>query len=388
MYGATLTEMRGSVRERKPNASPESIDTFLNDRVRSVVLCRDWVDLRRQGVLAIPDAVTTGLVSMTQGSPAVLGAGTGWNVADEINTTSAAAIQRPGFQLVKPASMTNIQPGKYLLIDLGQLNQEVVAVRDAGPGYFVASFAKTHTAGYTIVKSSLANRQFRTSFPVYTVTAVTSPTSLLLDNPWGNPDLPNAQYTILLMYVSPDPYARRILFAYDPVQGQYLDTETWTYADVLQSDPQMTAIQDPQMIVPGPAGPAGVALWWLYPAQNSARGIGVIYSTTWPRMVADNDGPPPFINPDVFVNGASADAMLTKNIPRDSGRPIDPYYDPVAADKYEKRFREYLELAENDDEGRNYKNLQSWANKLGGMAWDGNAGHYVQSHPTWTGVWP
>lgn len=380
LYSEDLRSMRGAVKDIKPNASSEGIDRALNKRVRDVVNGRTWSDLMRMVTLAIPASYTTGTVTLTQGYNVVTGAATAWPVTNEINTVSPLQVRLPGYTKIKPQSMAGIIGGKWLLIDSANPTlMEAVAVEETGVDYFIAKFLNTHDAGFTITKSTLAGRQLRTSFPFYTVKAVVDASTIWIDMNWGGASAAGQSYQIVQAYVQPDPYCRRLKFGFDPLQGIPLDTDQSSYEDVIRCDPQLQAINDPQVMVSLPPAAGGVAQWLLYPVQASVRAISVVCALTWPTMRADEDRPPPFINPECFVAGACADVLRTKNIPS-QGR-SDPYYDMEASQTYQAEFAGYVERAEQDDEARAPKALQSWMAKCIG----GSSSAYEQSHPGWPG---
>ena len=376
-----LFTMRAAVKQIKPNASSELIVRSLNKRVRDVITKRYWSDLLRFGYLAVPAAYNTGTVAVTAGSATVTGTGTTWPVNDDINTSAVnSVIKQPGVYTVTPAVMTRIIPGISLVIDdPGGGQQEVVTVISVGPGTFTARFTKAHVANFTIVKSTFAGRQFRTSYPFYTVSAVTDPTSLLLDAAWAGPAQSGVTYQVIQVYFRPDPYCWRIKHAWDPAQGISLDVDNHTIEKLLILDPQMTTSDNPTVMVSVPPGPAGTPQWMLYPPQSSARQIGIIYAVQWPAMVQDNDVPPPFINPEVFIAGAAADCLRIRTLTED--RRVDPYYDREQAMDFEQQFSAYVQQAEDADEPRVNTRLQSYQMNVTG----GYSASYMQSH---IGAWP
>ena len=380
LYDDNLFTMRAAVRGVKPNVSPEMVNRWINKRIRLALTSHYWSDLTRFGFLAVPDSYTTGVVSVTPNSPLVSGAGTGWPVTDAVNTTAGPdQVRQPGYQAIHAGSMAGITIGTWLLIEGGGTNQEAVAVVDVAPTYFVANFQRTHDPGFAITKSSLAGRQFRTTYPFFTVTAVLSATSLLLDIPWSGPSQTSVAYQIQQVYFQPDPYCWRIDYAWDPVQGIALDVESTSFQDLTILDPQMTTTDNPTVLSPAPPGGGGVPQWFLYPPQSSQRQIGIVYFALWPKLVADTDRPPPFINPEVFVAGATADALRTRNLTNDMRQ--DPYFDTTLAQVYEEQYREYLDQAQNADEPRRATRLQGYRRVVAGAY----SASYLQSHP---GVWP
>src|SRR5687767_6927322 len=119
MAAETLWYLRGRVAEIKPNASSEGINGWLNRRIRNVIDTRTWADLLKIGVINVPAQYTTGTVTLTAGSRLVAGVGTSWPTNDAVNTIADEPIRKsPGYVEIKPASMTGIEQGQFLLIDV------------------------------------------------------------------------------------------------------------------------------------------------------------------------------------------------------------------------------------------------------------------------------
>lgn len=378
LYGDSLQTMRAAVRGVKPNCSSDNIDRFLNKRVRDAITRKTWSESIKFGAVAIPNSYTAGTVSVTQGSTVVIGAGAGWPVADDINTIGPLPVKQPGATFITPASMTGIVPGRYVLLDTANPTlMEVVAVEVAAAKGFWARARNTHDANFTITKSSLANRQIRTNYPFYTVTAVIDSATIWIDLPWSQPNQTAVSYQIQQAYVVVDPYARRILYAWDPLQGIALDVTNWTLEQILVGDSQLTSTDNPIMMVNAPAGAGGVPQWFLYPPQSSARGIPLVFSTVWPKMVNDDDRPPSFLLPEIFIAGATADALRTRTITQEARQ--DLYFDPVLASEYERQYEALLDTADEEDQGRRNDRLQSYRLMAQGMY----SATYLQSHIGW-----
>jgi hypothetical protein len=286
-------------------------------------------------------------------------------------------------QKLIPAAMTNaangltIRAGMWLLLDSGTASQEAVAVTDTTPNGFYCICNFVNDPNFTVTMSSLAGLQFRTTYPLYTVTAVVSATQLLLDLPWSDITQSGSSYQILLAYCQPHPQGWRLKSAWDPVQGVGLDVDNWTFDQVIYGDPQLTASDDPTLMVPAPPNAGGVAQWMIYPPQVSQRYIMAVVSTTWPRLIADQDRAPSFINPDVFILKAQSLALRTKTITQNM--PRDPYYDPAQANEFERMYKEELETAEQADEARLSHRLQTYDKIAAGNF----STHFYQTHPGW-----
>src|SRR5260221_11204696 len=324
LYNFDLNRMRGSVKQVKPNCSKEAADEAINKRIAKLYDRHFWSDALRIGTIPINQAYSTGTVNMAQGSDLVTGTGTAWPINDRVNTTLPAAIVEKGVQDVSPGSMTNINPGSYLLIDQegGPPLTEVVVVMSVPSTTFRARFASFHNISGTIQSSRLAGRQFKAQFPVYAVKAVLSATQLQLDNLWGGQPTTGLLYNIYDGYVTVTPNTRRLMFAYDPVAPNTIDI--WSsQEDLAQIDPQRTSSDNPLKLCQMAPSKAGIAQWEIWPIQLSDYMLSVVSMEQWPEMTEDADVPPWFINSKVITAGARADVFRIKNNSRDNGR--DPY---------------------------------------------------------------
>src|SRR5574337_494338 len=158
----TLFDLRGAVKQAKPNASKESIDTAINRAIRKLYRRHDWSDAIKIGSIALNQAYKTGTVTPSQGSTLWTGTGTAWPVNDAVNTNIPNGITETGYQEVAPGSMSGISIGSYLLVELSNPTlTEVVVVQDVTPTTFWASFSSLHGMGVAVQASSLAGTQFK-----------------------------------------------------------------------------------------------------------------------------------------------------------------------------------------------------------------------------------
>lgn len=369
----TLDEMRGHVRRVRPGIDPLTVRDFINQRIRSALDRKAiWAGLIRRGTIQIPDAYQTGTVSLTSGSDVVTGSGTSWPVSDAVNTSCPTAITETGTQWVAPASMGGITADSVLYVDDAG-TPEIVRVVAVQSTRFLAKFEKTHTAGFTIKKSSLAGRQLRLggSYPVYTILAVTSATSATLDMPWAGASLPSSSYSILLMYVTLAPNLKHLLDVIDPVQPTQLLLH-YSQQQINWEDPQRTSGGPPYALVDMGPSPAGNIQYEIYPPQYSARQLYYIYTIQWPDLVEGGDRPPYFINPNVFIYGALAQALRVRLGPNDSG------YDPATANTYEQMAERDLMAAIVADDGKVQATLQwEYQRLLGSRGANWNQSHAV-----------
>jgi hypothetical protein len=380
----TLWTLTGAVRNVKPNATPTLAAQLLNKHIQNIIKKRSWSDLYRIGALVFPNQYSTGTIANAQGSNLVTGTATAWPVNDAINGVLAQPItDTPGVCDIYPDAITlaALKQGDYLVLDMEiTASTEVVIVTHVAADHFQAFCKYQHQVGHTIQKSSLANQQITMlNNQVATVTAVFSPTSLQMDQPYGGVAMVGGTYFICLRYVRISNTAYRLLDALDPVAGVQIGT-TKTFEWLNRQDPQRTTIGiNPLELVSMAPNPGGVMQWELWPAQQTAYIIPVFYIDGWPKLKADNDLSPYFINDEIFIALAQADALMTKNIPREGKQ--DPYYDPNASAIFRQQGMALLEEAIQQDEGRILTGIQMWQDQLQGA---GCNTPYMSSHlDTW-----
>lgn len=380
MPSQSLFYMRGRVREVKANCTKEQADGFINRRIQNVVDTHNWADLLKTGMVTIPQNYTAGTVNITAGSNQIVGMGTSWPVNDEVSTTiSQPILESPAYVQIFPGSMANIAPGKYLLLDQETpLQTEIIVVSSVGPASFYAYCKNPHATPASIQKSNLANMQFQGPDYVYTVQAVFSATSLQLDLPYGNVSQSGISYQIVKAYVQVGPNARRLLFAWDAIAGQPVGVQK-TVSWLNNEDPQRTSTNQPQELVSTFPAAGGVMQWECWPYQQSPYGIQVLFQDGWPTLKYDTDISPPFINAEVFIAGACADALRTRVIQRAGQQ--DPYYDPDSSKYWDGEFKTLLATALDSDEGRYLKAVKSYMED-----WqDGACYNFYRNH---VGSWP
>lgn len=336
-YSDTCGTMVGRILLQRKNLDRNLALNFLNDRVRTLLDRRPiWAGLVGRGIVAIPDAYTTGTITLTQNSPVVAGSGTSWPVSDVVNTTIAEAVQ-PGYQWVTPMSLAGINRNTVLYIDSGGANPEICAVQDILGTKINLYYQYAHAATHTATMSSLANLQLRvgTVNPVFTVLAVTNPSTLTIDNPWGTLTQSGSGYQIMLMYTTFSPDLKDLLTVTDPFQSIPLRLHV-SQEEVNISDPNRTTVDNPTSIVDLGPSATGAMLFEIYPPQSTARQLNFLYHKQWPDMRVPGDRPPPFINPSTIIYGALADAYRT---PIPVGPDMkDPWMNLQVAQTYEQKF--------------------------------------------------
>jgi hypothetical protein len=331
-------------------------------------------------MVVIPAATTAGKVTMTPGSPLVAGNGTTWPVNDSINTVSVNPItDSPGFMEITPGAgfIGKIFPGSLLLIDQENASiTEVLTVQSVGPTSFMAYCQFAHQTNCTLQMSSLAGQQFATDSYTYTVQAILSATSLQLDMSYGGLPQTNVSYMIRKEYVQISPTAKYVKFAWDAIAGQTIGVEkddTWA----INLDPQDQSTGNPLELLKMSAAPGGVAQWRVWPYQTVQYAIAVLYVDGWPTLRYDTDPLPPFLNNEIIIAGACADALRTKVIKAAGSR--DDYYSPQDAMYWEGEYARLLEIATQSDQGRRTNYISNYREELQSYSYNWLRGHAVSA---------
>lgn len=378
-----LWTARGCVRDIKPNCPPTTAENFINGRIARVIDRHRWSDLLRVATITVPDAYTTGTVSLVSGSATINGVGTSWPTNDLVNTTvtnpSPGIIESPSNQKISVASMAGIAVNQPLLLDQenASVTEVVIPYALAADGFY-AWCSYNHASGVTVKASSLAGQQFRAGgSAMLTIRAVLSSTQLSTDMPYGGPNESGISYLIYRGLAPISATARRLRFAYDPIAGRPIDVDhTIEWLSIV--DPQRTSSGDVAALVQTAPSPAGSMQWEIWPAQTSKYAIVVVYDDGWPTLVNGSDLLPPYMNPWMIVNGARADALRMKVM--QNGAKQDPLYDPVVAQEYERQFESDVENAIQMDQGRYMTFLTNYEQVARG---GGPGGDYWQSHAPW-----
>tara|TARA_R110000868_G_scaffold58624_3_gene180848 strand:+ start:7710 stop:8846 length:1137 start_codon:yes stop_codon:yes gene_type:complete len=375
--------MAGEVRSVKPNAKTTAVYKDINARIRRLIDSWQWSSLISSTVLNIPNATSTGSIDLTSGSKVVVGTSTAWPVSDVSNTTMIGGNRTTGYVEITPADMTGITIDRPVYISDGVFSEAVPVVETSSTS-FVGIFQYQHNDGTPITCSSLAGLQLKlgTFWPVYTVQAISSATGAILDMNYGGPSLTGSAYSILMAYVTIDPMFRDFIQVWDPRQGQPIATHvSQTYLS--RVDPQRMSSGYPQALVDRQPTSAGSAQFELWPYQQTAYNMPVLYVKQWPELKKPTDRPPTFLNPSVIIDGAIADSLRRRDLRADTDK--DPYFDPQLAQIYEQKYAEGAKLAMNADEGRRLQTL-SMASPYGGAGGGmGPNASWAQSHAV--GVW-
>jgi len=315
-----------------------------------------WSGLLKRGILNLPQAYTTGNISLTIGSNVGVGVSTAWPVSDVVNTTIPSGISRPGNVWFTPSSLTGITLNSTLYVDATG-TPEVVAVQQMRGTQVLANFQVPHNPNCTVTQSSLAGQQLliSTNFPYVTVLAITSSTGMIIDNNWAYTNIVNGGYQIFLAYTTFAPDVKELLFVIDPIQPLPLRLhvpQKWVNAN----DPIRQNSNSPVWICDLGPNACGNQLFEIYPPSLVPYQLYYGYYQQWPDMVNPGDRPPYFINPTVILHGALADAFRMK-FPQPP-KFDDPWYNPKAADDYEAKFERGvadLTNADNSKAQRDYE---------------------------------
>ncbi len=385
-YSETQHTLIGRVRNYKFNATPEQIVGWLNDTVRDIQDRRAyWSDSLVRGIISIPDAYSTGTISLETGNQMVTGVGTAWPVSDKVNTTLLRPISGSGYQAAQPTVMTGISDETILLVDAGTPSAEAVAVVRTSAVTFTAQFRYPHAAGVPVTSSSLSGLQFRagSSHPIFLVMAVHSAESIELELPWGGADISDGGYQIVKMWCTPAPGLRKVMNIVDQRTGRPLRINTsQMYVDV--RDPQRNSQGDPAHLVDMPPSHSGNVQYELWPTPVAARQIAFVGALCLPEFKNPSDRGPYFINPEILVNGATARALRSKV------KEKDPCFDPVLAREFEGKYERQFEQAVNADESRAVREYTNLVESLGASqirANPGSGANYWQSHERDVDTW-
>lgn len=360
-----LSTLTGRVREARPGCGESQYKKWINDGIRETINKRSyWIDLRRPGIISVPNQFNSGTISVSPGSAIVAGSGTGFPVSDIVNTTLAEAVSAPGIQEIRLTNMAGITENSVLWIDAGTAYQEAVPVYRMGsdlmgPVSIYAKFALAHNSGVTVTQSSLVGQQLRTGYghPVFTILAVQDAQTLLLDNPWGGLALIGVTYYIIRMYYTLFSDLRRIHLIVDQQTGIPLSTDR-TQMELSILDPQRTDTSDPLAFASLGPNINNNMQYEIWPGPTSQRQLSFLVSRQWPELIGPDDIPPPFLEPTMFSDIATAKALRVR-VSRD-----DPFHDPKLAQVYEAMFKEKLNDAISSDEDRAIQDYQQQITSL------------------------
>lgn len=345
-----LRGMTGELLSWNPDLPPWMAQQFLNNRLRAVIDRRIWSGLLVKDQIVVPDAYTTGTVTTVRDSNVVTGTSTVWPVSDKVNTTLSTAITDLNIVIdVTPVSMTGIGAGDWVTIDGNTGTEEQVLVLSVTATTFGAKCSTAHSASATVWKSSLVRQQFRINetTPWYTISGVSTPTSLKLNQTWGGVSVTTtSSYSIFLAYVT---FGNDCKFVYQVANS----SRRWNMSvhmpqpAINAQDPQRSSTDSTCTVADYVPDEIGRPQYELYPRPTSANVFPALYYRISGNLVDDDDTPPPFVRSDVLVMGGVADALRYR--PK-----MNPYYDPptalqIAREKEGQFEREVQNAAEADD---------------------------------------
>lgn len=369
---ATLFTMMGAVTQVKRNASSEYVTHCLNARIRHLIDARPyWADLGETRIVSIPSVYETGTVSVVFGSKVITGVSTAWPVNDVVDTNFPEEVDATGYVEVFPASMSGITTDSILYVDAAG-DPEAVPVISVGANSFIGKFEKLHNAGATATQSSLVGRQFRMSngAPIFTIMAVHSATELELDMAWGDNDEDSDTYRIYKCYYSLGADVRMIHEAVDQRQSRPLVREISQDALNLRDPQRMSSGSSQSCLVDYRVGPNGSMLYELWEHPTSAKQITILLSRQWPELQARDDRPPYFLDPQIIIDGATADVLRQKVSAE------DVFFNPQLANVYEQKFERGMERAINADSARHARDFQNRASAM----FQTPGSNWMQSH--------
>jgi hypothetical protein len=91
-------------------------------------------------------------------------------------------------------------------------------------------------------------------------------------------------------------------------------------------------------------------MYEIWPRVTVGRQLDCLVGLQWPELKMPNDRPPWFIDSNLFVQGACADALRIKNIK--SVMDQDPWFNPELDREYESMYQYNLQMAANADEAK------------------------------------
>lgn len=360
---SSLFDLRGRIRQFRPGIDETQVDQFINDRIKQAADFREyWSSNMIKGIISIPNAYTTGTVSVTTGSNIVTGVGCNFPVSDAVNASIPSGIVEIGYQDVIPNTMAGINYRSILYVDAADAPEAVPVAQVLGQGKvwqvnssygFNGEFRLEHNPNCTVTQSSLAGQQFRlgAGSPIFTVLAVIDQNTLLLDQPWGNVSLTGQAYQVYQIYFDLGQNVQAVFWVLDQIQGLPLSIHTSVRAANWQ-DPQRLNSGNPLNLVDAQPSVNGIIQFEVWPQQIVAYQLQFCVYEYWKPLVNDTDRLPWFINDSIFFYGALADALRWRR------SKDDPYHNPRLADDYEKRFLAGLQQASNADEAKVMREFQ------------------------------
>jgi hypothetical protein len=192
--------------------------------------------------------------------------------------------------------------------------------------------------------AAMVGLQIRVGFstPTSTITAVTSATTLTMDQPWAPVTMTGVGYQIFTRFVSFGANVKLLLYVINQFQG-YRCALHIPQAALNAWDAWRATVGFTHTVADYSPSPAGEPLYELYPIPITQQGFPFLAYTQPPDFVNDGDAPPLWIRSDVVVLGAMPDALLFRG-------KNSKYYDPTTAKFKQGQFEDALQkMARNDD---------------------------------------
>ncbi len=190
---------------RAPLVGPLLAQQFINDAWQTLQSRREWSWRRRNGVIAPASLYQTGTV--TTNASTSLSTGSGGINTFQFNQTQFNQ------SLASGISISSLDTGGHLITGTGTAwTQSMVGLQIRLAGYLT---------------------------PYYTIVAVLSPTALVIDLPWAGPNLVDASYQIIQLYIQmPSDFG--YWYSAVSIKDGYRIWTDITEADVNLLDPQRT----------------------------------------------------------------------------------------------------------------------------------------------------
>lgn len=322
----------------------------INDNLRMIMARRTWSGLVTYGMLSVPATYTTGTVAATRNSPVITGAATAWPYLDVVDTTLSITTIVTGIIDVTPASMTNIEAGRWLTIDGGNAGEEAVFVVsiDSDAGTFRAQFRKTHSSGVTIRCGSMAGRQFRinSATPFMTCIGFASATRMILDFNWPISSVSAQSYEITLVFASFGRDVKEMLTMVNQDRQYQFDVNSQK-ALIDAIDPRRAVSSMPYRLAYHAPDPGGAPLYEMWPRPTSEAAYPYFYIKQWNPMSEDNDLLPQGIRSDVLVKLGCAEATRW---PGHKNKEGGIYYDPKLGEILMAEAQREIDFMKNEDD--------------------------------------
>lgn len=238
-------------------------------------------------------------------------------------------------------------------------------------GTTVTGVGTTWTSGLIGQQIKIANQG-----PAITITAVSSPTSLTLEQVYPLPNYASVQtgYSILQNFVTMPSDFKEFLIIYDPYR-QWRLFFNMTQQDLSGWDPGRTSAGDPWILADLLYTSGGLAQYELWPAPQTARGYNYYYVKQGVDLVQDTDTPIFPFQGGELVRGALADLAIypgTKDFPN----PLFGKMDVMLAN--ENAYLEQINQLEREDEGM-YMNWLQQAS-FNSMPYAPLSANFIQNH--------